>query len=145
MLTGPEAFHESHFSGKELSDWVAYQGTTPQFVDSYLFIAESLNYYFYSMGPVALGVSTYAPLKPEDLQLVKRFRNVFELAYTRFLDIQQAEEQAKEAQIELALERVRSRAMAMQNSDELADLVSVVFKELTRLEVASFGSVIRNC
>ena len=28
---------------------------------------------------------------------MKRFRNVFELAYTRFLDVQQAEAQAREA------------------------------------------------
>ena len=134
MLAGPEAFHEEHFSGKGLSAWVAYQSTTPQFVDTYLYTADSLNYYFYSMGPVALGVSTYAPLQAEDLLLIKRFRNVFELAYTRFLDIQQAETQAKKAQIELSLERVRARAMAMQSSEELAELVSIVFKELTRLD-----------
>jgi len=139
MMGGPEAFHEEHFSGKELSDWVAYQSTTPQFVDSYLYTAESLNYYFYSMGPVALGVSTYAPLKPEDLILVRRFRNVFELAYTRFLDIQQAEEQAREAQIELALERVRARTMAMQHSEELKEAANLLFQQVQSLGIPAWS------
>src|SRR5678809_1073874 len=54
-------------------------------------------------------------------------------AYTRFLDLQKAEAQAREAQIELGLERVRARATAMQKSNELAELVDTVFKELTKL------------
>ncbi|HJS56159.1 MAG TPA: nuclear transport factor 2 family protein [Chitinophagaceae bacterium] len=58
----------------------------------------------------------------------------FDLAYKRFLDLKNAETQAKEARIELALERVRARAMAMHNSDELAELVSTVFNELTHLD-----------
>ena len=140
MLSGAEAFHETHFSGKELSDWVAYQTTTPQFVDSNLYTAESLNYYFYSMGPVAMGVSAYTPLKPEDLNLVKRFRNVFELAYTRFLDIQQAEAQAKEAMIELALVRVRARTMAMQKSDELPDAANLLFQQMQTLGMPAWSA-----
>ncbi|MEZ4691744.1 MAG: hypothetical protein R3A12_16940 [Ignavibacteria bacterium] len=44
--------------------------------------------------------------------------------------------QAREAQIELGLERVRARAMAMQNSGELSELVDTVFKELTKLDFA---------
>ena len=63
----------------------------------------------------------------------KRIGKVFEQTYTRFLDLKKAEEQTREAQIEAALERVRSRAMAMQNSNELGNIVDTVFKELTRL------------
>jgi len=40
----------------------------------------------------------------------------------------------QELMIEACLERVRARAMAMQHSDELAELVSIVFRELTGLE-----------
>ena len=60
-------------------------------------------------------------------EIFKRFAQVFDLTYTRFLDLQKAETQAREAQIELGLERVRARAMAMQKSDELAGLVDTVF------------------
>ena len=68
--------------------------------------------------------------------ILLRFAKVFEQTYTRFLDLQKAEAQAREAQIELGLERVRARAMAMQKSDELSELVDTVFKELTKLDFA---------
>ncbi|HMG67545.1 MAG TPA: hypothetical protein VK588_07660, partial [Chitinophagaceae bacterium] len=72
----------------------------------------------------------------ESVQLLERFAGVFDLTYTRFLDLKQAEAQARESQIQLALERVRSRAMAMQKSGELSELVDTVFKELTKLDFA---------
>ena len=133
MLQGAEELFAEALTGKEVLDWYEYQKTTNQFADSYLENAPSLNYYFYSLGPVALGISTYLPMSDEEISLFKRFRNVFDLAYRRFLDIEQAETQAREAQIELGLERVRARAMAMQKSEELAELVDTVFKELTKL------------
>ena len=133
MLKGAGEFFSTALIGQEVKDWYNYQQTTNQFADYYLKESESLNYYMFSLGPVALGISTYSPLIEEEIILFKRFRNVFELAYRRFLDIQKAEAQAREAQIQLALERVRARAMSMQKSDELAELVDTVFKELTNL------------
>ena len=56
---------------------------------------------------------TYEPV-PEAHDIFKRFAKVFEQTYTRFLDLQKAEAQARESQIQLALERVRARTMAMQ-------------------------------
>ncbi len=131
-----DAFFTTSFKGKALKEWRAYRNTTNQNADPILDRAKSLHYYFYSIGPGALGVSTYAPLIKEDIDVFHRFRNVFALAYRRFMDIQQAEAQAREAQIELGLERVRARAMAMQKSDELSELVDTVFKELTKLDFA---------
>ncbi|HSK14519.1 MAG TPA: nuclear transport factor 2 family protein, partial [Phnomibacter sp.] len=71
--------------------------------------------------------------KEEDLNVVARFAKVFEQAYTRFADLQRAEAQAREAQIEAALERVRSKAMAMQTSDDLNALIGNIFIESTKL------------
>jgi signal transduction histidine kinase len=67
--------------------------------------------------------------------LLRRFANVFGLAYRRFVDLRTAEAQAKESQIETALERVRSRTLAMQRSDELAETASVLFKQLIILGI----------
>ncbi len=67
--------------------------------------------------------------------IFKRLAKVFEQTYTRFLDLKKAEAQAREAQIEAALERVRGRAMAMRNSNELGALIGNVFKELSQLNV----------
>ena len=68
-------------------------------------------------------------------RIFHRFAKVFEQAYTRFLDLQKAEVQAREARIEAALERVRSRTMAMQSSDELSDAAYVLFEQLNLLGV----------
>ena len=134
MQSGAGEFFTDGLSGKAVQDWYEFQKTTAQFPDFYLETATSLTYYWFSLGPVALGCSSYTPLTEEEISLFKKFRNVFELAYRRFLDIQQAVAQAREAQIELGLERVRARAMAMQKSDELKELIGTVFTELIKLD-----------
>ena len=48
------------------------------------------------------------PYSDEENNTLMRFGKVFQQTYTRFLDLQKAEAQAREAQIEAALERVRS-------------------------------------
>ncbi len=133
MMKGPNEVFIHGFTGKEVKDWLEYQKTTNVFIDSYLEIAASLNYYWYSLGPVALGTSTYVPLNENEIELFKRFRNVFELAYRRYIDIEKAEAQAREAQIQLALERVRARTMAMQKSEELSEAVYILFQQFREL------------
>ncbi len=73
---------------------------------------------------------------PEAHDIFKRFAKVFEQTYTRFLDLQKAEAQAREAQIETALERVRSRTMAMQNSEELEEVILEVLRKLQGLGIS---------
>jgi signal transduction histidine kinase len=68
--------------------------------------------------------------------IFRRFGKVFEQTYTRFLDLQKAEAQAREAQIEGALEKVRSRTLAMQKSDELSGTAAVLFQQLISLGIA---------
>jgi signal transduction histidine kinase len=134
MLRGAEELFSRSLTGNEVLDWYEYQKTTNQFADSHLENAQSLNYYFYSLGPVALGMSTYAPLSEEEINLFKRFRMVFDLAYRRFLDIEKAENQAREAQIEASLERIRASAMAMRDSAELGGIIYKLYGELTKLD-----------
>jgi signal transduction histidine kinase len=75
--------------------------------------------------------------------ILKRFSKVFEQAYTRFLDLQKAEAQTKEAQIETALEKVRSRSLAMHKSNELNEVVKVLFEKMTELQVPSTAVAIQ--
>ena len=77
-----------------------------------------------------------------DKNILKRFSKVFDQSYTRFLDLQKAEAQARQAQIELGLERVRNRAMAMRSSEELNALIGTVFTELTKLDLVLTRCVI---
>lgn len=73
------------------------------------------------------------PLTNEGESILIRFTQVFSQSYTRFLDLKRAEEQSRESEIQLALERVRARTMAMQNSQELSEVASVLFRQLTSL------------
>ena len=73
--------------------------------------------------------------KTETSDLTNRFARVFDQTYTRFLDLQKAEAQARESQIEAALERVRSRSMSMQKSEELRDVIQVVFEQLRQINI----------
>ena len=133
MLKGKDEFFTSHIKGQKVKEWLAYQKTTNVFIDKYLSTASSVNYYWDSLGPVALGISTYVPLNKNDLDLFKRFRNVFELAYTRYLDIEQALAQAREAQVEASLERVRAQAMAMHHQEDLQNICETLYKEFNVL------------
>ena len=144
MLRGAEELFSSALTGREVQDWYDYQKTTNQFADSYLENAQSLNYYFYSLGPVALGISTYSPLNEEEINLFRRFRNVFDLAYRRFLDIEQAEAQAREAKIEASLERVRAQALSMRKPDDLPGICEVLFTELITLGFAEIRNAMIN-
>ena len=69
------------------------------------------------------------------LNILKRFRNVFNLSYQRYIDITTAEAQAKEARIEATLEKIRSRSLAMHHSNELTSVISVMFEKLKELNV----------
>jgi len=99
---------------------------------------EGLKQYYYVTTFQAGGLFAFRETDfPDESKIVmKRFADVFNLTYTRFQDLQQAEAQAKEAKIETALERVRSRTMAMQRSDELAETAAIVFKQLIGLGIA---------
>ena len=61
--------------------------------------------------------------------ILNRFKAIIDLTFRRYLDLQKAEAQAREAQIELALERVRARTMAMQKSGELSETAYVLFQQ----------------
>ena len=132
-----DAFAHYEIAGADLEEWRSYLNKTlAQKPDDKLETAAGLHYYFYSIGTGALGICTFEPIGEEELKILKRFRNVFDLSYKRYSDIALAEAQSREAQIEVSLERVRSRTLAMQSSDELAETAAVLFRQLIMLGIA---------
>ena len=123
------------YDGKELDSWKDFRRNSGQKDDPRLDGIQALYYYLYSIGFGDIGISTFSPIDESQIKILKRFRNVFNLAYRRYNDIALAEHQAKEAQIETALERVRAVAMAMKKSDELKELIGTVHNELTKLDL----------
>ena len=78
---------------------------------------------------------------PEEVEpILLKMGAAFDLAYKRFLDLQKAEAQTWEARIETSLERVRSKAMAMHSSEDLAAAIGVFYRELE-----SFSITPRRC
>jgi hypothetical protein len=82
-----------------------------------------------------LGVDLVNPPNEDIKSIVLKMAGAFNQAYTRFLDLQKAEAQAREAQIEAALERVRAQTMAMHSSEDVGKCVVKMFSELTALGV----------
>ncbi|MFZ9388315.1 MAG: ATP-binding protein [Chitinophagaceae bacterium] len=118
---------------KQMKEWKAYRKKLGYKSDPKMTRAKTVHYYSYSTGLGALSISTWEKLSKEQIQIMGRFRNVFKLSYKRYIDITNAEAQAREAQIEAALERVRSRSMAMHKSDELLEVSCVLFEEFRQL------------
>jgi signal transduction histidine kinase len=125
--------------GAELISFREWRKQNNQFPDPLLDEVESVHYYFYSIGQGGLGLSTYKPLSEEGHKIFKRFHNVFTLAYRRFTDIEVALAQSRKAQIEAALERIRSRALAMHNSAEVGDVSDLLFSELEKMDINPTG------
>jgi signal transduction histidine kinase len=128
----------SSFNGNmenlELDKFREWRNQNNQFPDPLLDESRSMHYYFLSIGQGGLGLTTYKPLQEEGLGIFKRFHNVFTLAYRRFTDIELAIEQAREAQIEASLERIRAAAMAMRDTAELGGIIYKLYGELTKLD-----------
>ena len=102
--------------------------------------AETISTFFFQEG--SLNVVSHTPLQEDDIKIMLRFSQVFGQVYRRFLDLQKAEAQAREAQIEAALEKVRSRSLAMRQSPELLDVITEIGLQLEILGITLDSSFI---
>jgi len=132
-----EAFAEMSYSGEALNEWRAFRKSNGENDDPRLDNTEALYYHFYSIGVGDIGISTFKKITEEQLLILKRFRNVFDLAYKRYVDITNAEAQAREGQVQLALERARTQSMIMQHSRELDDTLRVFHGQILLLGIKS--------
>jgi hypothetical protein len=121
IRSAKDAFYQGVIKEDQLEEWKNFRRNSGQIDDPRLEKATALYYYFFSIGIGDIGISTLQPINESQIKILKRFRNVFDLAYRRYYDITVAEEQARETQIQLALERVRARTMAMHKSNELSE------------------------
>ncbi len=130
---GKSAFSEIKITGKQLEDWKKFRKANKEPVDPRLNKAKALYYYIYSVGSGSIGISTFSPIDDEKRNILIRFRNVFDLSYQRYLDIQKAEAQAREAQIEASLERVRASSMGMHKSSDLLTVINLLADQFQTL------------
>ena len=90
----------------------------------------------------SLAFARFEPLNEDEIEVMVRFSQMFEFAYSRFLELKETEQRARDAQIEAALERVRAQALSMQISDDLPAASAAMFRELRPLYPDTHVSVI---
>jgi signal transduction histidine kinase/adenylate kinase len=122
-------------AGKDKEDYIKLLNARPDYLPTGIHELPDCHIQAYYFGEGAVWTFSLQPHLEEHKQIMKRFASVFSLTFRRYQDLRKAEAQAREAKIEAALERVRGRAMAMQSSNELSDLVSILFEELTKLDL----------
>ncbi len=131
-----ELFVEQRFEGEELKkhyDWIMSQPSAKVVFDQLEEVGITpppVQYKYAALFKQGYLLMISEEPKPNTPEIAQRFAKVFEQTYTRFLDLQKAEAQTREAQIEAALERVRSRALAMQNSNELIEIANVMREQM---------------
>ena len=140
MLASRDGHFIGSLVGEALEVFRSHRKEENHFPDPLLDQASEVSYSFLSIGEGGLGLSLYQDMEEGILTLFKRFHQVFSLAYQRFRDIQKAEAQAREAKIEAALERVRSKALAMHDSHDISETSSAAFEELKKLGIHSIRS-----
>jgi signal transduction histidine kinase len=132
-----DAFFTGYFEGEELKAFREWRIRNDQFPDPLLDKAKSVHYYFYSIGEGGLGLSTYKPITDKELDIFKRFHSVFSLAYRRFIDIEQAETQALEAELDL----IRLKEEKRKTEEALAELKTTQAQLIHAEKMASLGEL----
>ncbi len=85
----------------------------------------------------AILIPSHTGVVPNDAEkaILIRFARVFEQAYVRFMDLQKAEAQAREAIKQASLDRVRGEIASMRTKDDLNQITPLIWKELTTLGI----------
>jgi signal transduction histidine kinase len=126
-----------YLTGKEKEDYYKILFATPGYKltdDLHELPDQHFQSYFFPEG--AIWSFSLKPHSETENQVLKRFTAVFALTFRRYQDLKKAEAQAREATIEAALEKVRGKAMAMHNSNDLTSTASMVFTELRKLGIS---------
>lgn len=142
IKSAQDDYFEVIINEEQLDSWRDFREKSGQKDDPRLNKATALYYYFFSIGIGDIGISTFKPIDESQIIILKRFRNVFDLAYRRYIDIAQAAAQAREAQIEASLEKVRTVALSLIKSDEMLDIAEVLFNQLLELGFTNIRNAI---
>jgi signal transduction histidine kinase len=123
--------------GQEVREYYQTMSTYLSVTQTQVYHPEEYLYsFFFSHG--TLYVITTKALTTEECDIMIQFTQVFGLIYLRFLDLQTAESQAREALQQAALEGVRAEIASMSTADDLSHITPLIWKELAKLSVPFF-------
>ena len=87
-------------------------------------------------GEIGYSLPGRVPEPPrEDISTLKRFADVFDLAYQRYEDLQKAEASTREAIKQAVLDRIRADIASMRTVEDLDRITPLIWNELTTLGV----------
>ncbi len=69
----------------------------------------------------------------DEVVIARRIAEAFGFAYKRLLELEEKEQRLREAEIEVALERVRATALGMQHSNEITTVAKAVYDSYVQL------------
>ncbi len=130
-------FALTSLQGTALREYYQSMSTYLSLQEQYAHTEEEFFYsFFFEQG--ALNVITRQALTDEECAVMVRFATAFGLIYTRFLDLQKAEEQTREVMKKAALDRVRAEIASMRTTGDLERITPLVWRELIALGVPFF-------
>lgn len=83
----------------------------------------------------ALFTFTAGPPSPDTVSVLQKFASVFGLTYRRYLDLKNAEEQARLAIKQASIDRVRAEIASMRSTEDLQRITPLLWHELNALHV----------
>jgi signal transduction histidine kinase len=138
-------YYTMHWQGKELQTLIdEIKVVNPESGNTFQELIDTgqIASYWQACAPFSNGVFglDYAFEPPEKAEtILRKISSALGMAYQRFEDLQKAEKRAKEAQIEAALEKVRSQSLEMQKTSELDDVIIKVNEQLRQLNIDISG------
>ncbi|HVO75094.1 MAG TPA: ATP-binding protein, partial [Ignavibacteriaceae bacterium] len=75
------------------------------------------------------------PYSEIEINILNRFKVIIDLTFRRYLELQKAEAQAKEALKQASLDRVRAEIASMRTSEDLNRITPLIWRELKTLDV----------
>src|SRR5215216_5634579 len=120
--------------GKEVREYYLTMSTYLSLPDQQVYNAREYFYsFFFTEGTI--NVVTQQELTEEECTIMCRFAMIFGLIYTRFLDLQKAEAQARDVLKQTALDRVRGQIASMRSTSDLQRITPLIWNELKTLGI----------
>jgi hypothetical protein len=105
----------------------------PQFTQSITTEKQTSTCFFFKEG--AFFTFTKDPLDAAIISELKKFAAVFGLTYRRYLDLKNAEAQARDAVRQASLDRIRAEIASMRTANDLDRITPLIWNELTVLGI----------
>ena len=91
---------------------------------------------FLSFSVGSLYTWSESPYTETEIKTLRRFANIFDLTFRRYIELQQSETNAKEAVKRAALDRIRADIASMRTISDLERIIPLIWNELTTLGVS---------